>query len=72
VTFPGRYRGECKDENGAQWLQVDEQAGAGDTRPPLVDSLGPTWGLHLVDANIVVGDEVALVAAQARAWTAKH
>jgi hypothetical protein len=72
ITFPGRYRGTCKDEHGAQWLQIDAQGGAGDTRPQLVDSLGPTWGLHLVDANIAVGDEVGLVAAQAGAWTSKH
>jgi hypothetical protein len=72
ITFPGRYRGECRNEGGAQWLQVDEQHTGGDTRPALVDSLGPTWGLHLVDANIAVGDEVALAGAQARAWSAKH
>jgi hypothetical protein len=29
-----------------------------------------TWGLHLVDANIALGDLVDLVAAQARRWHA--
>ena len=72
ATFPGRYRIECKRADGASWLQVDEQVAAGDARPALVDSLGPTWGLHLADANIAVGDQVALVAAQARAWNARH
>jgi hypothetical protein len=72
ATFPGLYRAECKHENGASYLQVDEQRSPADTRPALVNSLGPTWGLHLVDANIAVGDQVALVAAQARAWAAKH
>jgi hypothetical protein len=72
ISFPGRYRGECKNENGASWLQVDQQGGASDARPGLVDSLGPTWGLHLVDANIAQGDEVSLVGAQAKAWTAAH
>jgi hypothetical protein len=72
ATFPGLYRAECKQENGASYLLVDEQRTAGDTRPALVNSLGPTWGLHLVDANIAVGDQVPLVAAQAKAWAAKH
>lgn len=72
ATFPGRYRAECKDENGASWLQVDESQNAADTRPALVDSLGPTWGLHLVDANIAIGDQVALVRQQARAWAKQH
>jgi hypothetical protein len=72
ATYPGRYRVECKRANGASWLNVDEQVTPGDTRPALVNSLGPTWGLHLVDANIAVGDQVALVAAQAKAWSAKR
>ena len=72
ATFPGRYRAECKNENGASWLQVDEQIAPGDTRPKLVNSLGPTWGLHLVDANIAVGDQVGLVASQAKAWVKQH
>jgi len=72
ATFPGRYRAECKRANGASWLQVDEQTVPGDTRPELVNSLGPTWGLHLVDANIAVGDQVALVADQAKAWARKR
>jgi Protein of unknown function (DUF3089) len=72
ATFPGRYRAECKRANGASWLQVDEQIATDDTRPRLVNSLGPTWGLHLVDANIAVGDQVALVASQAEAWAQKH
>ncbi len=29
----------------------------------------PNWGLHLVDVNIAQGDLIALVAAQAAAWT---
>jgi hypothetical protein len=72
IAFPGLYRGECRNADGAQWLQVDEVRAATDTRPALVNSLGPSWGLHLVDANVAVGDEVALVATQARAWTTKH
>ena len=72
ATFPRLYRGECKNESGASWLQIDEQRTAADTRPALVDSLGPTWGLHLVDANIAIGDQVRLVRAQAKAWAANH
>jgi hypothetical protein len=31
-------------------------------------TLGPTWGLHLVDVNIALGDLVALVRAEAAAY----
>ena len=30
----------------------------------------PDWGLHLIDANLAMGNLVALVAEQGRAWTA--
>jgi hypothetical protein len=32
----------------------------------------PTWGLHLADVNIALGDLVDLTATQARAYEAKH
>lgn len=72
VSYPGLYKITCRNENGASWLQVDDQRAAGDTRPELINSLGATWGLHLVDVNVAVGDLVALVGRQGAAWTAKH
>jgi hypothetical protein len=39
---------------------------------PRIDDIGgdltPEWGLHLVDANVAMGDLVRLAAAQARAY----
>jgi hypothetical protein len=72
VAYPGLFRARCEDEGGASWLQVDEQRTARDVRPHLVDSLGPTWGLHLIDANIAAGDLVSLAAAQGQAWVRDH
>jgi hypothetical protein len=31
----------------------------------------PDWGLHLIDANLAMGNLVALVADEGRAWSAK-
>jgi hypothetical protein len=31
----------------------------------------PDWGLHLIDANLAMGNLVTLVAEQGRAWSAK-
>ena len=31
-----------------------------------------TWGLHLVDANIALGDEVRLLKKQAKAYAKAH
>ncbi|MGZ6968494.1 MAG: DUF3089 domain-containing protein [Acidimicrobiia bacterium] len=76
VSYPGLYKAECRSENGANWLQVDDQRDAqgasADVRPRLVDSLGPGWGLHLVDVNIDQGDLVRLVGRQAAAWAMQH
>jgi hypothetical protein len=72
VSYPGLYKISCRNEHGASWLQVDDQRQAGDTRPELINSLGATWGLHLVDVNIDQGDLVALVARQGAAWSDNH
>jgi hypothetical protein len=72
VAYPGRFTAECRDDGGASWLQVDDSRTPDDTRPALIDSLGPTWGLHLVDANIAVGDLVDLAGHQATAWSRHH
>jgi hypothetical protein len=53
-------------------LQITDQRKADDVRPELIDSLGPGWGLHLVDVNVVQGDLVRLVGRQAAAWAKKN
>jgi hypothetical protein len=68
VTFPGLTRAECKRANGANWLEVDDHGASGDRRPRLVNSIGPTWGLHLVDVNVTLGDLVELVRRQGAAY----
>ena len=68
VTYPGLYRARCRSGGGVNWLQVDDVGGAGDRRPRVGASLGPTWGLHLVDVNIALGNLVELAGHQAAAY----
>ncbi|MFZ0665143.1 MAG: DUF3089 domain-containing protein [Acidimicrobiales bacterium] len=68
VTEPDLYTGQCMYEDGASWLQISGPINAGDPRPLVKESLGPTWGLHLVDVNIALGNLVALVKQQAQAY----
>jgi hypothetical protein len=68
VSEPDLYSGTCRSEGGATWLQVDAPVVPGDPRPVVGPTLGPTWGLHLVDVNIALGDLVALVRAEAAAY----
>lgn len=64
VTFTGQVRAECVNENGASYLKIT--AGPSLQFPPFL--LGAEWGLHLVDANLTMGDMVALAAKQAAAY----
>ncbi|HEX4126651.1 MAG TPA: DUF3089 domain-containing protein [Acidimicrobiales bacterium] len=70
VTYPGLYTGSCESTGGATWLQIDSRAG--DTRPIVTQTLGPTWGFHLDDVNLALGDLVNDVAAQEAAFSAHH
>jgi hypothetical protein len=66
VEYRGAYVARCVDDGGANVLRVTPRG----TAPVLQPSPDATWGLHLVDANIALGDLVDLVAAQARRWHA--
>ena len=57
---------------GATWLQVTPTSLPGDTRPLVTEILGPTWGTHLADVNLTLGNLVSLVGSQAKAYTAHH
>jgi hypothetical protein len=65
VAYPNRYDAHCVTANGATWLQITPAAN--DARPAVTQTLGPTWGLHLYDVNIALGDLVDLVRHEAAA-----
>jgi len=69
LAEPGLYSGQCLYRHGASWLQVSAPIDPGDTRAVVRQTLGPTWGLHLVDINIALGNLVAAVGAEAVAYT---
>jgi hypothetical protein len=72
AATPGLYRARCRSAGGRGWLQVDDAGGAGDTRFRVTQSLGPTWGLHLVDVHLAYGNLVELVRRQAAAYVRRH
>jgi hypothetical protein len=55
------YTGRCESANGANVLQISGLPGA----TPLNPSPDASWGLHLVDANIALGNLVTTVRVQA-------
>jgi hypothetical protein len=62
VEFRGAYSGACERADGASVLQITDAPGA----PHLNPVPDPTWGLHLADANLALGNQVKLIARQAK------
>lgn len=60
----GAYTGRCERADGANVLQITEAPGA----PHLTPIPDETWGLHLADANLALGDQVELIARQAKRY----
>jgi hypothetical protein len=61
---PNSYSGRCSTAAGASVLEITAQHGAQTARP----SPDPTWGLHLVDANIALGNLISIVHTETRAF----
>jgi hypothetical protein len=68
VTFPRLYTAQCQQSGGASWLQVTATPAAGDPRPTVSASLGPTWGYHLDDVNLALGNLVTDVGREEAAY----
>ena len=79
VSVPGLLSGECVSDTGGSYLAVKVNA---DAKDPRTDDIAgdvvaggvklPTWGLHLIDVNVAMGDLVALVAKQSKAYRAAN
>jgi Protein of unknown function (DUF3089) len=63
-SAPGSYSAQCVTENGATVLMIKARDGAQTPTP----SPTPAWGLHLLDANIALGNLISIVSSEARAF----
>jgi hypothetical protein len=68
IHFPGSYTARCSSANGAHVLQITPKHGAQTPHP----SPDGTWGLHLLDANIALGNLVDLVHSEGVAFAHSH
>ncbi len=71
VSMAGLYTTRCASGGGANWLQATDVGGQSDKRPRFGTPLGQSWGLHIVDVNIVLGNLLDLVGHQSTAWLAR-
>ena len=68
VDYPDLYSASCQSTGGATWLQVNDVGPASDRRPLITETLGPTWGFHLYDVNLALGNLVGDVGAEEQAY----
>ncbi len=61
---PGAYTARCVDSNGAHVLMITALRDA----PTPTPSPTPGWGLHLLDANIALGNLIKIVRDQGQAF----
>ncbi len=64
ASEPGAYSARCSSAGGADVLQVTALHGAQVAKP----SPDPTWGLHLLDANIALGNLLGVMHAEIQAF----
>lgn len=79
VSVPGLLSGECVSNESGSYFAVTVH---GDPKDPRTDDIAgdviangvkqANWGLHLIDANVAMGDLVALVHAESKAYLASH
>ncbi len=68
VQANGAYSARCSSAGGAHVLEIEPNDGAPDLRA--IPSA--SWGLHLTDANIALGDLVRLVRDEARSYARRR
>ncbi len=58
VTYPDEYSATCESTGGATWLEVAKASSSKDPRPKLTEPFGASWGYHLDDINLALGNLV--------------
>jgi hypothetical protein len=68
IQTNGAYSGQCSSAGGANVLMIKPNDGAPDLRP----IPNASWGLHLTDANIALGNLVGVVRHEIRSYRKSH
>jgi Protein of unknown function (DUF3089) len=79
ISVPGLLTGECVNKNGFSYLEVHVNALPGGPRTETIEGdvvgaggkISEDWGLHLIDANLVMGNLVDVVGKESKAYLAK-
>jgi DUF3089 family protein len=67
-SSPNSYRARCENSNGAHVLEIAARNGAQTPTPAPT----PQWGLHLLDANVALGNLVSIVHSESKAFVRRR
>jgi hypothetical protein len=67
-TAPNAYSARCETSNGARVLEIAARNGAQTATPAPT----PEWGLHLLDANVALGNLISIVHSESKAFARRH
>lgn len=72
VSLPGLVSSECVSEGPFSYLSLVVNEDPGPRSDEIGGDLSPDWGMHLIDANVALGNLISIVENQAAAWHAAH
>lgn len=79
VAMPGKIFGECVERDGFAYLEVSVESDPADKRQDDIigdlynnNEINASWGLHLIDMSLVMGDLLDVVGQQARSYLASQ
>ena len=67
-SSPGSYTAQCEDSNGANVLEISALNGAQTPTPTPT----PAWGLHILDANLPLGNLITIVKSESVAYLTQN
>jgi hypothetical protein len=79
VSVPGLLTAQCVEKGPFSYLEITVHGNPSDPRADDIagdvmanGQVNASWGLHLIDANVAMGNLVDIVRQQGKAWLAVH
>ena len=72
VALPGLVSSRCVNDGTFSYLELANHPSPGPRADDIPGDLTPEWGMHLVDANVALGNLIAIAEEQAAAWAASR
>ncbi len=72
ISMPGLVSSECVSDSQFSYLSLVVNADPGPRSDTIGGDLSPDWGMHIIDANVALGNLISIAESQAAAWHGAH